>query len=190
MDIAKLILNPARLRIMQYIRLHGSVRTSDIVEYLNDIPRATVYHHVKILEDNKVITVVQENKVRGTLEKVYAMNEDDAQMEGETSIALSTAFHMELMQEMNEYLSGDDPDCKRDQVWFTTGLLHITDEEYRHLVRDIGNLLKPYIETSTEADRPLRKLSIISAPPLEGKTKSNKKSDDAGDNRNDNKNDH
>lgn len=75
MDTAKLILNPARLRIMQYIRLHGSVRTSDIVEYLKDIPRATVYHHVKILEDNKIIEVVQENRVRGTLEKVYSMCE-------------------------------------------------------------------------------------------------------------------
>ena len=41
MDIAKLILNPARLRILQYIRLYGSVRTSDIVKYLNDIPRAS-----------------------------------------------------------------------------------------------------------------------------------------------------
>lgn len=169
MDIAKLILNPARLRIMQYIRLHGSVRTSDIVEYLKDIPRATVYHHVKILEDNKIIAVVQENKVRGTLEKVYAMNENDAQMEEETSVALSTAFHMELMQEMNGYLSGEDPDCKRDQVWFTTGLLDITDDEYKQLVRDIGNLLKPYIDRSTETGRPLRKLSIISAPPIKGK---------------------
>lgn len=60
MDIAKLILNPARLRILQYIRLYGSVRTSDIVKYLNDIPRATVYHHVKILEENNMIEVIKE----------------------------------------------------------------------------------------------------------------------------------
>lgn len=175
MDIAKLILNPARLRIMQYIRLHGSVRTSDIVEYLKDIPRATVYHHVKILEDHKVITVVQENKVRGTVEKIYAMNENDVQMEGETSVALSTAFHMELMQEMNEYLSREDQDCKRDQVWFTTGLLHITDNEYRHLVQDIGNLLKPYIDQRTETGQPLRKLSLISSPPIKCQRKNHKK---------------
>lgn len=177
MDTAKLILNPARLRIMQYIRLHGSVRTSDIVEYLKDIPRATVYHHVKILEDNKIIEVVQENRVRGTLEKVYSMCENDTPMEKETSVALSTAFHMGLMQEMNEYLSSNNPDCKRDQVWFTTGLLFITDDEYRNLVQDIGNLLKPYIGRNPDSGRPLRKLSIISAPPLKEEDKKNLKKD-------------
>ena len=42
MDIDRLLLNPARLRIMQYLRLRGRVRTSDIVEHLDDVPCATV----------------------------------------------------------------------------------------------------------------------------------------------------
>lgn len=81
------------------------------------------------------------------------------------------------MQEMNEYLSSNDPDCKRDQVWFTTGLLFITDDEYRNLVQDIGNLLKPYLERNPDSGRPLRKLSIISAPPLKEEDKKNLKKD-------------
>ncbi|MGO0807459.1 hypothetical protein ACTPEF_27065 [Clostridioides difficile] len=40
-----------------------------MVKYLNDIPRATVYHHVKILEENNMIEVIKENRVRGTIEK-------------------------------------------------------------------------------------------------------------------------
>ena len=74
MDTDKLLLNPARLRIMQYLRLHGRVRTSDLVAYLDDVPRATVYHHVKLLEEHGMIAVVEERPVRGVVEKVYALS--------------------------------------------------------------------------------------------------------------------
>ncbi|KPI48007.1 transcriptional regulator [Clostridioides difficile] len=172
MDIAKLILNPVRLRILQYIRLHGSVRTSDIVKYLNDIPRATVYHHVKILEENNMIEVVKENRVRGTIEKVYALKEYTADMEGETFVALSTAFHVGLMQEMNEYFSRKEQEHKKDNVFFTSALLYMSDDEYENLLKSIADLLKPYVEQKPKSNLKLRKLSIISSPPVDNdKTK-------------------
>ncbi|HBG0717236.1 helix-turn-helix domain-containing protein [Clostridioides difficile] len=166
MDIAKLILNPARLRILQYIRLHGSARTSDIVKYLNDIPRATVYHHVKILEENNMIEVIKENRVRGTIEKVYALKEYTTSMEGETFVALSTAFYVGLMQEMNEYFSRKEQDHKKDNVFFSSALLYISDNEYENLLKSIADLLKPYIEQKPKSNLKLRKLSIISSPPV------------------------
>ena len=166
MDIAKLILNPARLRILQNIRLHGSVRTSDIVKYLNDIPRATVYHHVKILEENNMIEVIKENRVRGTIEKVYALKEYTTSMEGETFVALSTAFYVGLMQEMNEYFSRKEQDHKKDNVFFSSALLYMSDNEYENLLKSIADLLKPYIEQKPKSNLKLRKLSIISSPPV------------------------
>ncbi|HBE9527995.1 TPA: helix-turn-helix domain-containing protein [Clostridioides difficile] len=166
MDIAKLILNPARLRILQYIRLHGSVHTSDIVKYLNDIPRATVYHHVKILEENNMIEVIKENRVRGTIEKVYALKEYTTSMEGETFVALSTAFYVGLMQEMNEYFSRKEQDHKKDNVFFSSALLYMSDNEYENLLKSIADLLKPYIEQKPKSNLKLRKLSIISSPPV------------------------
>ena len=166
MDIAKLILNPARLRILQYIRLHGSVRTSDIVKYLNDIPRATVYHHVKILEENNMIEVIKENRVRGTIEKVYALKEYTTSMEGETFVALSTAFYVGLMQEMNEYFSRKEQDHTKDNVFFSSALLYMSDNEYENLLKSIADLLKPYIEQKPKSNLKLRKLSIISSPPV------------------------
>ncbi|MCI9974960.1 helix-turn-helix domain-containing protein [Clostridioides difficile] len=172
MDIAKLILNPVRLRILQYVRLHGSVRTSDIVKYLNDIPRATVYHHVKILEENNMIEVVKENRVRGTIEKVYALKEYTADMEGETFVALSAAFHVGLMQEMNEYFSRKEQEHKKDNVFFTSALLYMSDDEYENLLKSIADLLKPYVEQKPKSNLKLRKLSIISSPPVDNdKTK-------------------
>lgn len=171
MDIVKLVLNPARLRILQYIRLHGSVRTSDIVKYLNDIPRATVYHHVKILEENNMIEVVKENRVRGTIEKVYSLKEYTSSMEEETFVALSTAFHVGLMQEMNEYFSRKDQDHKKDNVFFSSALLYMSDNEYESLLKNMADLLKPYIEQKPKSNLKLRKLSIISSPPVDNGNK-------------------
>ncbi|UDN59592.1 helix-turn-helix domain-containing protein [Clostridioides sp. ES-S-0010-02] len=171
MDTTKLILNPARLQILQYIRIHGSVRTSDIVKYLSDIPRATVYHHVKILEDNNMIEVVKENRVRGTIEKIYSLKEYALDMEVDASVSLSTAFHMGLMQEMNEYFSLKNQDHKKDNVFFTSALLYITDREYENLLQSIVDLLKPYIDQEPKSDLKLRKLSIISSPPAKNDEK-------------------
>lgn len=166
MDAEKLILNPARLRILQYIRLHGNVRTSEISAYLCDIPRATVYHHVKILEENKIIKVVKENRIRGAIEKIYALQKEDGTLiEDNTAVALSTAFHMGLMQEMNEYFERNVHDYKKDQVLFSTALLYMNDMEYDHLLLDIADLLKPYVDRAPQPAQRLRKLSIISSPP-------------------------
>lgn len=167
MDSSKLILNPARLRILQYISLHEKVRTSDLVEVLADIPRATVYHHVKILEDNKLIFVVEENRVRGTTEKIYSMKSRSVVPEGENPATLSAAFHMGLMHELDRYFHREDSDYKKDRVFFTTALLRVTDEEYDTLMRDMAELMKPYIDRKAQTGQHLRKLSMISAPPEE-----------------------
>lgn len=167
MDKAKLILNPARLRILQYLKLRGRARTSDLVDHLSDVPRATVYHHVKLLEENGLIQVVQENRVRGTVEKVYAMREGGLPAAGGAeAVALSTAFHMGLMQEINDYFSREEGDGRGDRVFFTSTLLRISDQEYEALLRDLVALLKPYAERAPGEGR-LRKLSVISTPPEE-----------------------
>ncbi|MEG0619809.1 MAG: helix-turn-helix domain-containing protein [Christensenella sp.] len=167
MDISKLILNPARLRILQYLSLHEKVRTSELVEVLGDIPRATIYHHVKILEDNELIELVEENRVRGTIEKVYSLKSRQMVPEGESVAPLSAAFHLGLMHELDRYFSCVDSDYKKDRVFFTSALLRITDAEYDTLMDHMADLMKPYIDRKYEEGQRLRKLSLISAPPKE-----------------------
>lgn len=168
MNAEKLMLNPARLRIVQYLRLHDCARTSDIVAYLGDVPRATVYHHMKILEDHGMIEVVEERPVRGATEKVYALVHPAGLAGSDVTVALSTAFHVGLMQEMNDYLSRDDHDCSRDTVFFSTAVLHLDETEYRALVGEIRDVLAPYLDRVPAEGRAQRKLTLISAPPQGG----------------------
>ncbi|WP_302396290.1 helix-turn-helix domain-containing protein [Eggerthella sinensis] len=169
MDTDKLLLNPARLRIMQYLRLHGRVRTSDLVAYLDDVPRATVYHHVKLLEEHGMIAVVEEHPVRGVVERVYALAHAGGVDEGDVTVALSTAFHAGLMRQMNDYLAREDHDCARDLVFFSTAVFNLDDVEYRALLDELAGVLRPYLDRAPAAGRAQRSLSLISSPPEGGR---------------------
>lgn len=101
MNTSKLLLHPARLRILQYIRLHGNISTTELLAVLRDIPRATVYHHVKLLEENGMIEVTAEKRIRGSVEKTYGIKGERLPIQKDSLSALSTTFHMELMQEIH-----------------------------------------------------------------------------------------
>lgn len=169
MELSKVMLNSARLRIMQYICVHERVNTSAIVAALSDIPRATIYHHIKILEDSKLIEVVKENRVRNTIEKIYASCVTNVIAMNDNPIQLSAAFHMGLMQEFSRYFSSQDVDMKRDQAFFSSAYLSVTDEEYMQLLGEMKALIVRYSDFPKTPERELRKLSLISSPPKGGK---------------------
>ena len=75
--MAKIVMNPVRIRIAQYLILHEQGTTAQIGEELSDVPKASLYRHMKMLEDAGLIQVVQENKKRGTVEKVYKLNQEN-----------------------------------------------------------------------------------------------------------------
>ncbi|MBH9894862.1 transcriptional regulator, partial [Clostridioides difficile] len=55
---------------------------------------------------------------------------------------------------------------KKDNVFFSSALLYMSDNEYENLLKSIADLLKPYIEQKPKSNLKLRKLSIISSPPV------------------------
>ena len=75
MELAEIAMNPARQRIFQYFLLHETGTVKEIRKALPDIPRASLYRHIKILADSSILMVVGENRIRGTVESVYQLNE-------------------------------------------------------------------------------------------------------------------
>ena len=77
-------MNPARQRILQYLMAHEIGMVKEIKKCLPDIPGTSKYRYIKILADHSVITVVRENRIRGTVESVYRLKQsaleiDDAE---------------------------------------------------------------------------------------------------------------
>ena len=75
MELAEIAMNPARQRIFQYFLLHETGTVKEIRKELPDIPSASLYRHIKILADSSILMVVGENRIRGTVESVYQLNE-------------------------------------------------------------------------------------------------------------------
>ena len=51
MELAEIVMNPARQRIFQYFLLHETGTDKEIRKALPDIPSASLYRHIKILAD-------------------------------------------------------------------------------------------------------------------------------------------
>ena len=70
MNFLNPILNPVRMRRIQSLAKNKNMTVQQIAQELTDVPQATLYRHLNKLLKAKAIVVVQENKVRGVLEKV------------------------------------------------------------------------------------------------------------------------
>ena len=74
MLFAEVMLNQVRWRIVGYLITHGDATTKELADYLQDVPRRTLYRQVKYLIDAGAVTVKEERKVRGSTERLLAEN--------------------------------------------------------------------------------------------------------------------
>lgn len=165
MDIAKLLLNPARLRILQYIELHGETTASDVCQSIKDIPKATVYRHTKLLQEDGLLCVVKENRVRGAMEKIYTVNRELFINDADNMSHLAAGYFLGLLSDIERYLKNRDFDVKKDMIFFNSAVLNVTDEEYRQMLDKIASVLREYVELIE--NRKVRKLSMISSFPTD-----------------------
>ena len=68
MELAEIVMNPVRQRIFQYLLLHETGTVKEIRKALPDVPGASLYRHMKLLTESGILTVVGENRIRGTVE--------------------------------------------------------------------------------------------------------------------------
>ena len=63
MKMAEIVMKPARQRIFQYFLLHETGTVKEVKKALSDVPNASLYRHIKILADNSILMVVDENRI-------------------------------------------------------------------------------------------------------------------------------
>ena len=77
MTKADLLLHPVRLRILQAFLGDRALTTSQLQAELADVP-ASLYRHVAKLAAAGVLTIVEERRVRGALERTYTLESSQA----------------------------------------------------------------------------------------------------------------
>lgn len=158
MNRTELLIHPVRLHILQYLSIHGKGTTSEIIASLPTASKASVYNHIRLLEQNQVIQVERENRIRGTLEKVYVLKK----AEGNQDFQAIMTFLLSLMSDFGAYYETEGHPAE-DMLFAGKDCLFLTDEEYRQFLEDYEKLCRSYFGKTSQGAK-MRNISIISSP--------------------------
>lgn len=158
-------MNSARQRILQVIMTKEEATSGEIGEELPDVPRASLYRHIKVLLDAEVIIVVRETFKRGSIEKTYAMAPQVPYEDtNEEYNSLIQSALMGLQGEFYRYFSGENPDPQRDMLAVGSASLVMSDEEMKEFIISYGELIQKYMPNKPVEGRKVRKVTLIVSP--------------------------
>lgn len=168
---ADLLLHPVRLRIVLEASA-GDLTAGGLARRLPDIPQATLYRHVATLADAGVLEVVAERRVRGGVERTFRLVADKAGLGPADAASLTPDEHLTglvafvggIVSAFERYLRTPDATPGTDPVGYRQTALHLTDEEVRNLLEDLGEVLQRYTNHAATPDRRTIRLSVAVVP--------------------------
>ncbi|GAA2079094.1 helix-turn-helix domain-containing protein [Actinomadura alba] len=168
---AELALHPVRIRILRAVA--GARRTTrELAELLPDVPQATLYRHLAALTQGGVLNVVEERKMGGVVERVYALPAGGAALSGDALATATpedhgryfTAFVAGLLAEFSRYLGRRQVDVVADGVGYQQVVLHLDDAEFARFARDFSEVVRPLLNNEPGKARVPRLLATIVLP--------------------------
>lgn len=163
MELIKVLSNPVRIQVMQYLQTHGEATTKQISEAISDVPAPTLYRHINTLLKEEVLLVKEERKVRGSLERLLAINIKKMSDVVNSNISETAyQFLMDLYMKFQKYSCKDNADPQKDRLSLRTCILTLTDDSFDNFMQDIAAVIGKY--QKAEENGKLRSVSFISAP--------------------------
>ena len=158
-------MNSTRQRIMQVIMTKSEATSAEIGAELPDIPRASLYRHIKVLLDAEIIVAVKEVLKRGSVEKTYAIAShapyEDTNEEYNKMIQSAL---MGLQGEFCRYFNQEKADPHKDLLTVGSASLVMSDEEMMDFLEAYGKLIQKYIKNKPADDRKVRKITMVVSP--------------------------
>lgn len=162
-EIAEVFMNPVRQRIIQYLLVHEKGTVKEIKKALPDVPSASLYRHIKILNDNAFIIVIGENKIRGTVEKVYQLNREALEVDDENGTAVQMSL-LSLCAAFAKYFSSGNANPKKDLLMLTSCTLTLTDEEFIEFLTELNEVATKYMSKPIAETSVSRQITLVSSP--------------------------
>lgn len=166
MDQRKIVFNSIRMRIVQFLILNQEATASQLAMELNEVPRTTLYRHINVLDEAGVIKVVSQRKIRGTIEKTYAMNPNAVRGKNDIETAKNNAFTflMSIYGDFYKYFSDEETDEYDGRIFIKSNQIYLDDEEFDNFVRELDEVYEKYENLAFKEGRILRKITTISSP--------------------------
>lgn len=181
MTSADLLLHPVRLLIVKAFLGDRALTTSQLVAELPDVPAGSLYRHVARLARAGVLQVVSERRVRGALERTYALRlvaaqiapGEAARMSHEQRTQAFMVFVAGLLADFDRYIAGASPDPARDDADFRVAAMWLSDAELFALLKDLVAVFQPRLANAPTKARRRRLMYTVflpaqDAPPDQG----------------------
>ncbi|MER5644860.1 helix-turn-helix domain-containing protein [Streptosporangium sp. NPDC002524] len=172
MSTADLLLHPVRMRILQTLFDTDPMTTGQLRDRLPDIAPATMYRHIAVLTDAGVLEVVDERRVRGTVERSYRVRPEQAEVGPAARAAMTredhqrafTTFAVSLMADFSRYLAREDADPVSDGVVYRQAAVCLTEDEFATMVEEIERAVLSRVSHPEGDGRTRRIVSLVVVP--------------------------
>jgi DNA-binding transcriptional ArsR family regulator len=169
---ADIMLHPVRMRIIQGLIDGKRLTVQQMMEYLKEIPQASLYRHLKKLVEADLVVVVEENQIRGTIEKVYSLPEQQANLINKDLVELSRGEHMDLfmkfitnvLADYDRYLNREQIDLMNDGVGYRQARFYARDEEFMEFAKKVAEATEKLMNNEPTPDRKNRIFTTIVMP--------------------------
>lgn len=169
-----LILHPIRFRILETL-IGESLTTQEIANRLPEVPKSTIYRHLKLLLESDVIVVDETHQVRGAMEKTYRLNqsihlgvEDMANMTPEEHVAYFRTYAMTVIQGFSNFVHSaavdDTIDMMRHRAGYSEAFVFATTHELDEVFAAINKALVALAGNRPGEDRHKHKIVLITHP--------------------------
>ncbi|TDD39873.1 helix-turn-helix domain-containing protein [Saccharopolyspora elongata] len=172
MATADLLLHPVRARILQTLLGSDPLTTAQLRDRLPDIAAATMYRHVAVLAEAGVLEVVEEKRVRGTVERSYQVRQERAVVDSAARATMTledhrrafTAFSASLMADFERYLAQEGAAPATDGVVYRQAAMWLTEEEFAALIDEIQAAIIARTGNEPSGDRSRHVISLVVVP--------------------------
>jgi DNA-binding transcriptional ArsR family regulator len=176
MATADLLLHPVRMRILQTLFDTDPLTTAQLRERLPDIAPATMYRHIAVLADAGVLEVVDEKRVRGTVERSYRVRDEHAVVDPAARAAMTredhlrsfTTFVASLIGDFGRYLGHEDAEPHSDGVVYRQAAVWLSREEFAVLIEEIERAVVARIGQARDDGRIRHVISLVVVPDKPG----------------------
>lgn len=156
-------MNPVRQRIIQYLLVHERGTVKEMKQKLTDIPSASLYRHVKILNEHSFITVAEEHRIRGTVESVYEINKEALEVDDEDGTVVQMAL-FRLCASFAKYFKSGNADPRKDMLMLTSCTLTLTDEDFMKFLTELNDVAAKYMTKPVTDQSRSRQITLVSSP--------------------------
>jgi DNA-binding transcriptional ArsR family regulator len=170
---AEAIFHPVRIRIVQALSGGARLTPAKLAAAAGQTPIATLYRHLNRLARAGVVVVVGERKVRGTVERTYALANDRAanvprgelrRLGRRQLLRHFTTLVTTLLDDYGRYLAGPSADVVRDGVVLRQESLALTRAEAEAVRTATLRAIAPFLRNADGAGRRRYLLTTLLLP--------------------------